>query len=90
MGGSGNDTYVVTSKGGKMEIIEMAGNGADKLVFKDLNRSDIEASRDSDNNMVLSWDSSPGEITINDAGADLEQFVFADGTVLQPDDFAIV
>lgn len=90
IGGSGNDTYVVTSKGGKIEIVELAGNGADKLVFKDLNRSDIDASRDGDNNMVLSWDDSPGEITINDQGAHLDQFVFADGTILQPDDFAIV
>jgi uncharacterized protein YkwD len=89
-GGTGNDTYMVTSEAGNVRIVELAGNGNDQLVFRDLKKSEVEASIDSANNLVLSWDNGAGEITINDEGAHLDQFVFSDGTVLQPDDFAFV
>lgn len=89
-GGSGNDTYIVTSKAGKVDIVELAGNGDDKLVFKDLKRSDVEASVNSANKMVLSWDNGKSQITINDKGAHLDHFEFSDGMSLQPDDFAFV
>ncbi|WP_305984018.1 M10 family metallopeptidase [Roseibium sp. MMSF_3544] len=89
-GGAGNDTYVITSNGGRIEIVELAGNGNDKLTFKDLNRSEVEVSLDGDGDMVLSWDGGAGEVSINDAGDNVEQFVFQNGQVFGPDDFAFV
>ncbi|MEQ9163220.1 MAG: hypothetical protein RLN74_10950, partial [Ilumatobacter fluminis] len=32
------------SKGGRIDIVELAGNGNDKLIFKDLKRSDVDVS----------------------------------------------
>ncbi|MFN3248584.1 CAP domain-containing protein [Roseibium album] len=89
-GQSGNDTYVVTSNGGRIDIVELAGNGNDKLIFKDLKRSDVDVSLDADNRMVLSWDDGAGQVTVNDAGEYLDQFVFQFGAVYQPDDFALL
>ncbi|WP_305984017.1 CAP domain-containing protein [Roseibium sp. MMSF_3544] len=89
-GGAGNDTYVITSNGGRIEIVELAGNGNDKLIFKDLKRSDVEVSLDSDNDMILSWDDGASQVSINDAGDHMEQFVFQNGQVFGPDDFAFV
>jgi len=89
-GQAGNDTYVVTSKSGRVDIVELAGNGNDKLIFKDLKRSDVDVSINANDKMVLSWDDGAGSVTINDSGAHLDQFVFQFGAVYQPDDFAIL
>lgn len=92
-GQSGNDTYVVTSKSGRVDIVELAGNGNDKLIFRDLKRSDVDVSINANDKMVLSWDvgaDGSGSVTINDSGAHLDQFVFQFGAVYQPDDFTIL
>lgn len=89
-GGSGNDSYVVSSNGGWIDIIELIGNGIDTLLFKDLQVADVEASTDSDSNMLLSWADGAGQVRINDLGIYIDNFEFSDGTVLQADDFAFV
>ena len=89
-GGSGNDSYVVSSNGGWIDIIELIGNGIDTLLFKDLQVADVEASTDSDSNMLLSWSDGAGQVRINDLGTYIDNFEFSDGTVLQADDFAFV
>lgn len=89
-GGSGNDNYVVSSNGGWIDIIELIGNGIDTLLFKDLQVADVEASTDSDSNMLLSWADGAGQVRINDLGTYIDNFEFSDGTVLQADDFAFV
>ncbi|MET1411279.1 CAP domain-containing protein [Roseibium sp. HPY-6] len=89
-GQSGNDTYVISSNSGRVDIIELAGNGNDTLIFKDLKRSDVEVSLNAQDKMVLSWNDGAGQVTINDEGAHLDQFVFMHGATYQPDDFAFV
>ena len=89
-GGNGNDTYTVSSNGGWIDIIERIGNGLDTILFKDLRSSDVDASTDSANNMLLSWANGAGRLRINDLGAEVERFEFSDGSILQPDDFAFV
>lgn len=89
-GGGGDDTYVVSSDGGWIDIVELIGNGIDTLFFKDLNVADVEASTDSSSNMLLSWASGAGQVRINDLGAHVDNFEFSDGSVLQPDDFVFV
>nr|WP_319382822.1 M10 family metallopeptidase C-terminal domain-containing protein [uncultured Roseibium sp.] len=89
-GEAGNDSYVVSSDGGFIDIVELVGKGIDTLLFKDLTVSDVEASTDSDSNMLLSWASGAGQVRINDLGTHIENFEFSNGTVLQADDFAFV
>lgn len=89
-GGAGNDSYVVSSNGGWINIVELISNGIDTLFFKDLQVSDVEATSDSDSNMLLSWASGAGQVKINDLGVYVDNFEFSDGTVLQADDFAFV
>ncbi|MEM8704664.1 MAG: calcium-binding protein [Pseudomonadota bacterium] len=87
---AGNDSYVVSSDGGLIEIVELIGKGIDTLLFKDLKAADTEASTDSDSNMLLSWANGAGQVRINDLGAYIDNFEFSDGTILQADDFAFV
>ncbi|MCV0428515.1 MAG: hypothetical protein K5905_23910 [Roseibium sp.] len=87
-GGTGNDTFVLTSNAGSVEILELAGGGNDTIVFKDLKVSDVETSTDNANNKLLSWDD--GEVQLNNLGNHIENIEFADGMVLQPDDFSFV
>ena len=89
-GGTGNDTYVLTSAAGNVSITETANAGNDQLIFRDLKRSDVDASLDSANNMVLSWDNGDSQVSINDRGAHVERFEFSDGAVFQSDDFSLV
>jgi len=87
-GGTGNDRYILTSKAGSVEIVELSGGGSDTIVFKDLKMSDVAASTDSADNMLLKWRG--GEVEINNLGNHVEAIEFADGMVLQPDDFNFV
>ncbi|WP_421983761.1 M10 family metallopeptidase [Roseibium sp.] len=89
-GEAGNDSYIVSSDGGFIDIVELVGKGIDTLLFKDLKVSDVEASTDSDSNMLLTWASGAGQVRINDLGTHIENFEFSNGTVLQADDFAFV
>ncbi len=89
-GEAGNDSYVVSSDGGFIDIVELIGKGIDTLLFKDLKVADVEASTDSDSNMLLTWASGAGQVRINDLGTHIENFEFSDGTIFQADDFAFV
>lgn len=89
-GGAGDDTFVVSADNGWIDIVELVGDGLDKLLFTDLTLDDLVATKDAANNMLLSWANGAGQLRVNDLGAEIDNYEFADGTVMQADDFAFV
>jgi Ca2+-binding RTX toxin-like protein len=86
-GGAGDDTYVYNANDGADRIVEVSGAGADTLVLSEgLTTDAITVVRGgaSRNDAVLTFSGSMGSITLVDEftdGLEVEQVVFADGTV---------
>ena len=99
-GQAGDDTYLITKSdsfvfiGGHVENASMGD--ADRVVFNDLNLSDITisyldyGSSVHGNAIRLMWDdgTDSGELRIANEGDHIEEFQFSDGTII--DDWAIV
>ncbi len=91
-GGDGNDTYQYGTESGQVFIhAETATSGtADRLVFTDLNLSDVSFSTVTYNNpnlgeaLRIQWNngSDSGEVRLSLGGQHIESFEFADGSVL--------
>ncbi|CTQ47566.1 Endoglucanase E1 precursor [Roseibium aggregatum] len=97
-GGAGDDVYIYSMENGKVLIdadAETSTSGsADKIVFSDLNFSDltigtydyVSQGGDPDNGLALrlSWSNGgqSGELRIANMAENIERFEFADGTVL--------
>ncbi len=88
-GQAGSDTYVISRDHGSMLINNRAEDASatdvDRVEFVDLNPADIEVFTHDFGNadgigLIMSWDG--GRVTIANMGQDIEEFVFADGTVL--------
>ncbi|MBY3187894.1 calcium-binding protein, partial [Rhizobium laguerreae] len=101
VGGGGNDTFYYSSGDGNDVVREYYYNGgADRLVFADLNVSDLQFSRSGNDLTVIVGGDTPetaddGRIVLFDefnidiwAATGVEQFGFADGTVLSNADIA--
>ena len=101
-GGGSSDTYVYSRGDGNDTITETIYNGgADKLVFTDINPTDVTLVRNSSNNVIIKIaESSPGagdagsvriNGTLNDDNyAGVEQIVFADGTIWKQVDLRLM
>ncbi|WP_193175993.1 M10 family metallopeptidase [Oricola nitratireducens] len=92
-GGTGDDTYVYAKDNGRVFIsaaTEGAGDGAaDRVVFQDLNFSDISFdsytySNVNGTSLRMLWNdgSASGELRIGQEGQHIEAYEFADGTVM--------
>jgi len=101
-GGGSSDTYVYSRGDGNDTITETIYNGgADKLVFTDINPTDVTLVRNSSNNVIIKIaESSPGagdagsvriNGTLNDDNySGIEQIVFADGTIWKQVDLRLM
>ncbi len=93
-GQQGDDTYIVGANSGTVRIShwsESADSGFDRVVFRDLDFSDITMTSydygDADGQrMLLSWqkDGEQGELHLAHMGAYVEELVFADGSAFLP------
>ena len=85
-GQDGNDTYLYSKDSGLVYVAtESSTSGdADRVVFSDLNVSDLTVGYAVNNELRLSWTEagSYGELQITDAGQYIETYQFADGTTL--------
>ncbi len=93
-GGADDDIYVYKRMSGLVLIdasAEASSGGVDKIVFSDLNLSDLTidtfnygSSNSNGLALRMSWSAggATGEIRLANMGANIEQFEFADGSVL--------
>ena len=88
-GRDGSDTYLVGKANGSVGILlngenDAIHNGSDTLRFTDLALSDLTLTTKSNGDLRLSWDdgTDSGYVQIADGGTHIEQFEFADGTVV--------
>ncbi|MCP5080552.1 MAG: hypothetical protein GY948_02525 [Alphaproteobacteria bacterium] len=102
-GGGGDDTYRYSKEDGLVFINGGAGNeGAadgtnDRVVFDDLNFADITiqtydyGTAANGNSLRMLWNdgSSSGELRIGHEGQYIEEFQFANGTLMTADDFIV-
>ena len=96
-GGDGNDTYLYGRESGFVFIhTETATSGtADRVVFRDLNLSDVTFSTfdygtpELGEALRIVWNdgADSGELRLSLGGEHIERFEFADGSILGPDDF---
>ncbi|ARO34317.1 serralysin-like metalloprotease domain-containing protein (plasmid) [Rhizobium sp. NXC14] len=95
-GGAGNDVYIYRQANGQVFIkaaAETSTGGTDKIVFSDLNLSDLTVgyydyngtSTPAEGNALrLTWSKGgkSGELRLANMGTNIEKFEFADGTTL--------
>lgn len=88
-GGTGEDLYEIGKWGGDQQIVELSdtatlgsneeGEGSDTVRFYNLNAADIVFSTDNED-LLATW--AQGSLRINDGGANIERFEFADGSTI--------
>ena len=92
IGGAGSDTYVIRSGYGNVAISGETGEDNDRVVFLDHNFDDLsimQHSAERPDSLIIS---DGNGLNLHISGADytdngIEQFIFADGTVMTSDEF---
>lgn len=95
-GDSGNDTFIYSQSNGNVFVDDSSGAN-DILRFTDLDRADVTVSTTDygshpwGETLNLSWDTGgdSGEVRVTNLGSEIEQFIFADNSVFNADDFFI-
>ena len=95
-GQDGGDTYLVGKENGSVRMVLSGENdavhsGTDTLTFTDLNQADLTISNYGSTDVRLTWDTGidSGYVQLADGGQHIEQFAFADGSMLTYDEYFI-
>jgi len=95
-GQGGSDTYQVAAANGSIRMVRGGENdaihsGTDTLHFTDLNRDDIDLSTLGSGDVRLTWNTGTdtGFVQLADGGNHIEQFEFANGTLLDHDELFV-
>ncbi len=95
-GQGGSDTYEVAKENGGVRIIRGGENdavhtGTDTLHFTNLNQADLSQLTLGNGDVRLSWNdgTDTGYAQLADGGQNIEEFKFADGTLLTFDEFFV-